>query len=66
MTGYQVEAINRKNRSVKVRGNLIYMDKEPADAMVDSLQKTETGDMQWHRVAVDVRMEHLLKTERPA
>ena len=58
MTGYQLEATNREQHHIKVRGDVIYMDPAAAEAMLDVLQKTEC-DMAWHMVLVNVQLERV-------
>ncbi len=56
MIGYQLEATNLEATHVKVRGNVIYTDKQAAEAVLKTLVDTERGDMSWHLAVVDVQM----------
>ncbi len=59
MTGWQIQATNANNSKITVRGNVIYMDKAPAQRMLADLRRTEQHDMVWDLVAVDVQLERV-------
>jgi len=57
MIGYQLQATSHANPNITVKGNVIYMDLEPANVVLKALQDTETHDMVWSLACVDVQLE---------
>ena len=59
MIGWQLRATNANNPLISIRGNVIYMDKAPAQRMLADLRRTEQHDMVWDLAAVDVQLERV-------